>query len=64
MKMNHDYAHCFEYDKKKCSAKCFRAQLTRELLENMKGVDFLVSWAHFKGTQYCALEGKDEKAKN
>lgn len=61
IKMNHDYAHCFEYDSKKCPKKCFRAKLTKELLENIDEVGFLVSWAHFKGTQYCEMEKNDEK---
>lgn len=60
--MNHDVAHCFDYDKKKCPKSCFRAQITQEYFE-MKAagrVDFFTTWTHFKDTQYCALV-KEEK---
>lgn len=48
--MNHDATHCYNYNDK-CPKTCYRAQLTKELKE----IDYPwpVSWALFKGTDYC-----------
>lgn len=51
--MNHDYAHCLDYDSK-CPADCFRAQLTTEL----KAEPFrrpVAAWQHFRGGEECPL---------
>ena len=48
--MNHDYAHCADYNED-CPKKCFRGLLVRDL-PNVP--DYLqITWAHFDGTQYC-----------
>ena len=61
--MNHDYAHCLDYEKGKCPKKCFRAILTEDLYENK--IDDPVAWTHFKGTQYCKMdEGKNDGTEN
>ena len=59
--MNHDVAHCFDYRKKKCPKKCYRAQVTQEYFELSAAgkIDFPTSWVHFEGSEYCALK-KDE----
>lgn len=58
--MNHDYAHCLDYEEGKCPKKCFRAILTKDLYDNE--IDDPVAWTHFKGTQYCKMkEEQDER---
>ncbi len=58
--MNHDYTHCLDYDKETCPKKCFRAELTEDLYQHKDQVDFMTSWAHLKGTRYCAGWRKSE----
>ena len=55
--MNHDVAHCYDYEKDKCPMECFRARVTQDYRELQAAgkVDFLSTWVHFKGTKYCAL---------
>ena len=59
--MNHDATHCYDYSDK-CPKTCYRAQLTKELKE----IDYplLVSWALFKGTEYCPKWPNKRKEKN
>lgn len=54
--MNHDATHCSDYKKKSCPKTCGIAQLTEEL----KHINYALptSWAHYKGTKYCPMEGK------
>ncbi len=55
--MNHDYAHCLDYDENGCPKRCFRGALVRDLV-NVP--DYLpITWANFKGTQYCEMEKQD-----
>ena len=54
--MNHDNCHCLDYDEKTCPKKCYRAKLTKDLKDS--GYPWPVSFAHFKGTIYCMLEGE------
>ena len=56
--MNHDYAHCLDYEKGKCPKGCFRAILTEDLHRNK--IDDPVAWTHFKGTQHCKMKGNEE----
>ena len=49
--MNHDATHCFNYDKKKCPKKCYRAQLTEDL--HRVHYSLPTSFAHFKYTSHC-----------
>lgn len=49
--MNHDYAHCADYDETTCPETCFRGQLVRDHRVNMIGIP--VSWAHLAGTEEC-----------
>lgn len=51
--MNHDAAHCANY-KKDCPDSCYRAQLTKELLDYER-YPFPVSWVKFGGTDECPL---------
>jgi hypothetical protein len=53
--MNHDATHCEDYDKNKCPALCYRAQLTKDLEKRDDLMGFPISWAHFKGTKQCLL---------
>lgn len=54
--MNHDYAHCADYNEK-CPKNCFRGALVRDLV-NMP--DYLpITFSNFKGTQYCEMEKQD-----
>ena len=58
IKMNHDYAHCWDFEDEICPKDCFRAQLVRDL--KCFNPFFPVSWSLFKGTEECKLkEGKD-----
>ena len=49
--MNHDYAHCADYNPDICPASCFRGQLVRDYRERELGVP--VSWMHLKDTDEC-----------
>ena len=53
--MNHDYAHCADYDSK-CPNGCFRGELVRDLRDNPRMIGIPVSWMHFKGTDECKLK--------
>ena len=48
--MNHDYAHCADFNSK-CPSACFRAQLVRDLDNIDKRIP--MSWMHFRGTDEC-----------
>ncbi len=50
--MNHDYAHCADYDSK-CPNGCFRGELVRDLRDNPRMIGISVSWMHFDGTEEC-----------
>ena len=52
--MNHDYAHCADYEtnKSRCPKSCFRGQLVRDLEKNPRPY---TSWVHFAGTDECPL---------
>lgn len=52
--MNHDFAHCLDYNKERCPEGCFRAMLTKELEARPDLVGIPFTFAHFKGTQECA----------
>lgn len=53
--MNHDATHCADYRNGKCPKKCYRAQLTQELMER-PDLDYLpINWENFKGTNECPL---------
>ena len=53
--MNHDYAHCFDYEENnaRCPKSCFRAELTMDLLLNPQPRSL---WMHFFGTSECPLK--------
>lgn len=57
--MNHDYAHCADYQKD-CPASCFRAQLVRDLETNANLSGVWVSWMALRGTEEC---GRKDHAK-
>lgn len=50
--MNHDYAHCLDYSSK-CPPACFRAEITKEIVEAPWECTLSVSWMHFAGTDEC-----------
>lgn len=49
--MNHDATHCSDY-KATCPTSCYRAQLTKELLD-FERWPHPVSWAKFRNTVEC-----------
>ena len=49
--MNHDATHCFDYDKKKCPKKCYRAALTEDY--HRIHYSLPASFAYFKHTPEC-----------
>ncbi len=55
--MNHDYAHCADYDEK-CPMDCFRAQLTKELIDEPFRRP-VATWQYFKDSEECPR--RDEK---
>lgn len=59
--MNHDYAHCGNFDEKKCPKSCFRGQLVKDLRENKAVIGIPVSFSYFYGTEECSLTGKKNK---
>lgn len=58
--MNHDYAHCLDYDKEACPATCFRAELVEDLV-HYRGSGFFVTWSHLIGTKYCKYRAADKE---
>ena len=50
--MNHDYAHCSDY-RKDCPKDCFRAQITKELMQRTDLAGIPLTWMSFKGTEGC-----------
>lgn len=52
-----DVCHCLDWNNHICPLGCFRARLTKELKELDPPYEFPVSYAHFKGTDYCVLKG-------
>lgn len=49
--MNHDYAHCWNYEKGVCPEECFRAKLT----DDLKNWPYPVTYSKFKGTDGCPI---------
>lgn len=48
--------HCGDYRKSRCQQRCFRARLTRDLLERKARGELLglpMSFAHLRGTAEC-----------
>lgn len=56
--MNHDYAHCLDYEKGKCPKGCFRAELTEELSHRPDLIGIPMTWASFQGEPTCGKEDK------
>ena len=59
--MTHDVSHCDDYKPEDCPVTCYRAQVTEDLKHCPELWDIPLSWAHFYGTQYCALTRKENK---
>ncbi len=60
--MNHEYSHCLDYEPN-CPKKCFRAQLTKELLDNPTVVPMgIASWTHFRNLDECEKNRKKVKS--
>lgn len=58
--MNHNYLHCIDY-KPDCPDECFRAQLTKDLLDNPDIMPKNVaSWMHFRGSSECEKDKQEE----
>jgi len=53
--MNHDYAHCGNYDRDTCPEKCFRAVLTEDLKSRPDLWGVPMTYSDFKGTAECPL---------
>ena len=58
--MNHDYAHCWDYEKGVCPEECFRAKLT----DDLKNWPYPVTYSKFKGTEACPLTKPQPKPTN
>ena len=50
--MNHDYAHCLNF-REDCPQKCFRAQLSRDAINNRNIVGIWMTFMNFRGTAEC-----------
>jgi len=59
--IDYDYTYCWSYNKNKCPASCFRAEITAELEATAQRLRWL-SWADFSKTDECE-RGKDELQK-
>lgn len=57
--MNHDYCHCFDYEKGKCPEDCFLADLTEDYHKVKHELHCFTSWAHFAGTHNCKRKEDD-----
>lgn len=55
--MNHDYSHCWDYEKGVCPEECFRAKLT----DDLKNWPHPVTYSKFKGTEACQLTNPQPK---
>ena len=51
--MNHDYAHCLDYNEQICPKTCFRARLTKDYLDSK--AEFPVTWSKLWNTPSCEL---------
>ena len=60
--MNHDAAHCMDYEPGKCPKRCYRAELAEELKERRDLTGIPISWAHFLGTRECWRNAPKEAA--
>ena len=58
--MNHDYAHCWDYEKGVCPEGCFRAELT----EDLKNWPYPVAYIKFRKTKVCPLTNPPPKPSN
>ena len=58
--MNHDYAHCWDYEKGVCPEECFRAKLT----DDLKNWPYPVTYSKFKETDACPLTNPQPKRTN
>ena len=57
--MNHDYSHCADYQPD-CPKDCFRAQLTKELLDNPAIVPMgIASFMSFRALEECEKNRRD-----
>lgn len=55
--MNHDYSHCLDYEPDACPKECFRAKLTKELLDDPTVAPMgIASWMHFISLEECKKE--------
>lgn len=59
--MNHDYAHCLDYQRGKCPNACFRARLTEDLKQRGDLRNMPMTWASFKGAEECQLLKEDKR---
>jgi hypothetical protein len=56
--MNHDYAHCISF-REDCPQKCFRAQLSRDAINNRNVVGIWMTFMNFRGTEECMRKDGD-----
>ena len=52
--MNHDATHCADY-RRSCPKRCWRAQLTEDLLQRPDLERLPVGWAKLRGSEYCPM---------
>lgn len=55
--MNHDYAHCADFNSK-CPSACFRARLVRDLENIDRRIP--VDWMRFRGTDECPRKDEEQ----
>lgn len=55
--MNHDAAHCLDYEPRKCPKRCYRAELTEDLKHRPDLIGLTFSWMHLAGTKECERRG-------
>ena len=51
--MNHDAAHCLDFEMGKCPNTCYRARLTEDLAQRGDLVGIPMSWASFRYSEEC-----------
>ena len=57
--LNHDYCHCFDYDKEKCPEECFRGELVRDLKNRPDLIGIPMTWSNLRNDPDCPLNNKE-----
>ena len=57
--MNHDNAHCMDFDEEQCPKDCYRALLTHEAKKKLVGIP--LTYTHFLGSAECTRRKRGKK---